>query len=235
MCIRMANNLEPSTPHQWHNPKYVDTWLASKSMQNQPFQEKLVSQLPFRPGKVIRVLDIGTGNGSLGLEVLHVYPKAQLVCHDFSEVMLNRAKQQLIQFSEQLTFIKSDLRNPTWTYDIVGTFDAVVSSSAIHNVVVGPPKGSVERIKQIYFEIFNLIKPKGCFLNYDIVGAAGSISKQIYLKKTANFKPEDDMGALDQQGMDILNHLDWLKQVGFDEVDCLWKEHKRAIFGGFKH
>ncbi len=33
----------------------------------------------------------------------------------------------------------------------------------------------------------------------------------------------------------LMNQLDWLNQAGFDEVDCLWKEMRRAIIGGFKH
>ena len=33
----------------------------------------------------------------------------------------------------------------------------------------------------------------------------------------------------------LLEHLDWLKLAGFDEVDCLWKEGRRAIIAGFRY
>jgi hypothetical protein len=33
----------------------------------------------------------------------------------------------------------------------------------------------------------------------------------------------------------LANHLEWLRQAGFDEVDCLWKDMRRAIIGGFRH
>jgi hypothetical protein len=37
------------------------------------------------------------------------------------------------------------------------------------------------------------------------------------------------------KAINLMNQLDWLKQAGFDEVDCLWKEMRRAIISGFKH
>jgi hypothetical protein len=33
----------------------------------------------------------------------------------------------------------------------------------------------------------------------------------------------------------LINHLEWLKEAGFDEVDCLWKDINHAVIGGFKH
>ncbi len=35
----------------------------------------------------------------------------------------------------------------------------------------------------------------------------------------------------------LSNHLEWLAQAGFDEVDCLWKgkDMWHAVIGGFRH
>jgi ubiquinone/menaquinone biosynthesis C-methylase UbiE len=64
-----------------------------------------------------------------------MYPNAQLVCHDHSEAMLTHARQKLAQFSPSVSFVNSDLKDPKWIHVILGSFDAVVSSIAIHNIL----------------------------------------------------------------------------------------------------
>ncbi len=254
----------PYDLHRWQTSEYVDSWFADQSRQRsyQLPREKLVSLLPFQPEDIIRVLDIGTGDGALSLEVLGAYPKTQLVCHDFSVTMLDRARQRLAQFLEAVTFVKGDLRDPAWTYGIEGKFDAVISSIAIHNVAEGN-QGLPERIREIYGEVFGLVKPGGCFLNYDLVTAPGPVVQRIYRKERsaadqARLKadmdtekspqeleqklPEQRSGSLPEQvgvgspgARDILNQMEWLKQAGFDEVDCLWKDTRNTIIGGFRH
>lgn len=57
-------------------------------------------------------------------------------------------------------------------------------------------------IKNIYKESFQLVKPGGCFLNLDL--PFSSLEKQ----------------------------LDWLRDGGFIEVRCHWKNEWEALFGG---
>jgi len=33
----------------------------------------------------------------------------------------------------------------------------------------------------------------------------------------------------------MLKQIEWLKEAGFDEVDCLSKHNRSAIIGGFRH
>ena len=77
-------------------------------------------------------------------------------------------------------------------------FDAIVSTIAIHNVRVPAI------IEAIYKEVFEMLKPSGCFLNLDLV-----------------FVP------LEKQ-------LDWLRAAGFSEVRSYWHEAREALFGGRK-
>ncbi|MFC1977692.1 hypothetical protein ACFLWS_05460 [Chloroflexota bacterium] len=69
-----------------------------------------------------------------------------------------------------------------------------------------------------------MVKSGGCFLNYDYVSAPGPVVYRLY---------RTSFGTPDARA--ILNQLEWLKQAGFDEVDCLWKDRPSAIFGGFRH
>lgn len=85
-----------------------------------------------------------------------------------------------------------------WSRYLPGPFEAVVSSIAIHNV------NSPNIIRGIYEDIFPLVKPSGCFLNFDRL-----------------HPPLEDQ-------------LKWLTQAGFADVQCFWKSDQRAVFGGFK-
>lgn len=263
----MTNNLEVFEPNKWQTPEHVDSWFADQSQQKQHqlMRQKLVSLLPFPPEASIRVLDIGAGDGALSLEVLSTYPKAQLVCHDFSEAMLDRARQRLAPLSPAVTLVKGDLRGPAWRQAIEGKFDAVVSSVAIHNVAENT-QAATERVREIYGEVFGLVKPEGCFLNYDHVAAPGPVVAGIYRKQRfitnqARLKAETgikkSLQELEQESRErrrarsgplpgqvrfgvegaqvMLEQLEWLRQAGFDEVDCFWRDTTIAIFGGFRH
>ncbi|GEM_PF-378813 len=265
--IRMAKNID-GLGTQWQSPEHVAAWFADKERQadHERLRSKLVKLLPFDPETSISVLDIGAGDGALSLGVLARYPKAQLVCHDFSDTMLSRARERLAQFREQVIFVKSDLREPAWTHSIRGTFDAVVSSVAIHNVAEHTRLADPSRIREIYAEVFGLVKPGGCFLNYDHVYPPGPAVERIYEKERSNTwragpgtesamekriqKLEQELaqqarnqGNPSAKGSEsrpagvrgVLNHLEWLQQAGFDEVDCLWKEMHTAIIGGFRY
>jgi tRNA (cmo5U34)-methyltransferase len=256
----MTLDSEEFEVNRWHSPEYVESWMADRTMdaQRRLMQKKLVSLLPFKPEDTIRVLDVGTGAGALSLEVLGAYPKAQLVCHDFSDTMLAHARQQLAQFSEQVTFVKSDLRDPAWPQVIEGAFDAVVSSFVMHTVP--------NSIRETYGEVFGLVKLGGCFLTCDIFSPPGSMLEKAYLKARllvyqdtikAETGVEKNLQEVERELHErwrrrnaafpgrvrsrsvrapaLINHLEWLGQAGFDEVDCLWKDMRRAIIGGFKH
>jgi SAM-dependent methyltransferase len=117
--------------------------------------------------------------------------------------MLVRARQRLAWASDRVSFVKSDLQEPAWTRELANPFDAVVSALAIHNV------RHPLRIREIYREIFGLVKPGGCFLNCDLF-----------------------FGARGGEAASLENQLRWLREAGFDAVNCFWKELPSAIVGG---
>ncbi len=124
---------------------------------------RMIEQIPQERHGAIRVLDVGAGYGELTRCVLEVFPAARVVCHDFSEPMHEHARMRLGDFNERVTYVKSDLSQSNWVASFEHSFDAVVSSIAIHNVRVS------ERIRGIYHEIAELLTAGGCFLNCDLV------------------------------------------------------------------
>jgi ubiquinone/menaquinone biosynthesis C-methylase UbiE len=256
----MTLDSEEFEVNRWHSPEYVKSWMDNETMEagRRILQKKLVSLLPFEPEASIRVLDVGTGTGALSLAVLDTFPKAQLVCHDFSETMIAHARQQLEKCSKQVTFVKSDLRDPAWPHVIDGVFDAVVSSFVMHTIP--------DSVGETYREIFKLVNREGCFLAGDIFIPPGIMFRKTYRKarliayqntiksetgvektlqeveqelherrRSRNAAFPGRIWNRDINAPTLINHLEWLAQAGFDEVDCLWKDTSRAIIGGFKH
>src|SRR5215470_17947518 len=102
------------------------------------------------------------------------------------------------QMEGRFDYVIADFSKPGWSRAIQGSFDVIVSTIAIHNVRV---PGIIEGI---YKEVFELLKPGGCFLNLDLV-----------------FVP-------------LAKQLGWLRTAGFSEVRSYWQEGREALFGGRK-
>ena len=255
----MTLDSESFEVQRWHSPEFVESWMTDETREawRRTLRKKLVSMLAFEPEATIRVLDVGAGTGGLSLEILGNYPKAHMVCQDFSEAMLAHARQKLKSFSAQVTFVQSDLQDPAWLRLIEGTFDAVVSSLVMHTVP--------NRTREIYRELLDKVNPGGCLLTGDVFAPPGPILEKAYLKARilayqATIKAETgvvkSLAEIEQDMKErrriressfphrvrnrpvgfftIMNHLEWLRQAGFDEVDCLWKDMHPAIIGGFR-
>ena len=254
----MATNPEAFREERWRSPEYVDWWINDqvREADRKLLRRKLTFLIPFESEASLRVLDVGGGAGGVSMEILTAYPNCTVVCQDFSEAMLGHARRSLAQFSERVTFVMSDLRDSTWSQIIDGSFDAVVTCSALHNVP--------GRIREIYREVFSLVNSGGCFLNCDLVPPPGPMLARIYLKNRlaayrARIKEETGVDKSLEEiekewrerrshyaqwpggtergfriSASVTNHLEWLSQAGFDEVDCLWKDACRTIIGGFK-
>jgi len=102
--------------------------------------------LEFIPAKTQRVLDLGTGDGRLlALVKAASTAKLEAVAVDFSPAMLSAAGERFAGDSS-ITIVNHNLDHPL---PILGKFDAVVSSFAIHHLVH-------ERKRELYTEILRL-------------------------------------------------------------------------------
>ena len=178
------------------------------------------------------MLDIGTGWGPLAYEVLLELPEATLVGHDFSEPMLEKATATLAEFGERASFWRGDLTDPTWADGIGDPFDAVVSAHAIHNV------RSHSTIAAVYSTACQLLSPGGWFVNLEIVDPAGPATGAAYGRlRTGAIGVRAPHEHGHEHGQDLaaatlVDHLRWLTDAGFAEVDCLWKDARQALLVG---
>jgi tRNA (cmo5U34)-methyltransferase len=254
---------DPTGMHEWHSGEYVKEWIGSYTSDERKEALRRIPRLILHdPDEPIRVLDICGGWGPVTEVVLEAFPKARIVLHDFSEPMLEQARDHLAEYGDAISFHRGDLMTPEWAKGLDGQFDAVVSSLGIHNVRFP------DRIKAIYEEIFPLVAPGGAFVNLDQVASgelAGEATRhtqqmvareQIY-RDTGQWKPFSEVAATvgnrgermhrharaseadlkriqSHEPATLANTLRWLLDAGFDDVDCFARDRGSALIGAFR-
>jgi ubiquinone/menaquinone biosynthesis C-methylase UbiE len=151
-------------PHDWHSTDYVAEWIrrdAARDPERRPLLQQMLLFAPFPREADIEVLDVGAGYGAVSEEVLQAFPAANITLQDYSQPMLDRARQRLAERSDQLRHVVCDLVDPSWPQQVGGPFDLAVSAIALHNL------GDRKKIYACYRAIHDLLKPGGCFLNCD--------------------------------------------------------------------
>ncbi len=208
----------------------------------------LVDLFPWPPEEPISVLDLGAGFGAVTEEVLRRYPHSTLTWVDGSKEMLKLAKERLAPYGKRVFFYLEDLAYPSWHTRVEGPFHAAVSAVALHHL-------TDERKRELYRELFTLLLPGGIFLNNDVVTTPPlfqerfstlqyrSIQEQERLK-WGRVRSIEEIQAEMQARMRPASHrshitslaaqLDWLREAGFESVDCFWKYLNLAIFGGIR-
>jgi tRNA (cmo5U34)-methyltransferase len=167
-----------------------------------------------------RVLDLGTGDGRLLALLQADRPEMLGVGLDFSELMLGQARRRFAG-EECIELVEHDLAERLPSFE---RFDAVVSSFAIHHL-------EHERKRSLYGEVFDLLEPGGVFANFEHVA---SPTRRLHLAFFAAIEePIENEDASDRL-LDVETQLRWLRELGFDDVDCYWKWLEMALLVGVK-
>jgi ubiquinone/menaquinone biosynthesis C-methylase UbiE len=175
--------------------------------------------LEFVPPNTRRVLDLGTGDGRLlALVKSSLGAKVEAVAVDFSPSMLEAAGKRFAQDSS-VTIVTHNLDEPL---PALGKFDAVVSSFAIHHLVH-------QRKRALYAEIFSLLNPNGVFCNLEHVASPTRRLHEEFLYRIDNTPEKEDPS---NKLLDVETQLQWLREIGFVDVDCHWKWRELALLAG---
>ena len=231
-----------SPTHDWHSKDFVESWVNKRSQEdaNRAVHFSLMSKLlPISSNQKVTILDVGSGYGPLAKVLLEGYPNATLILQDFSKPMLDKAKKLLSLHTSRIHFVYTDLMKKDWT-DGIGVVDAVVSSMGFHEL------GAPNRVREIYSEVFSLIKPGGAFLDIDFVNGTDPATHWLNTSWIMGNNTEDPTGthswvsgtwqtaSIYPFTATVEEKLLWLRHSGFSLVDCWWKEMSRALVGGIK-
>lgn len=171
------------------------------------------------PSTVHRILDLGTGNGRL-LGLLKVErPSSSSVALDFSPPMLEAVRERFAS-DKTVEIVEHNMDNPL---PQLGLFDAIVSSFAIHHL-------TDKRKHDLYAEIFTMLEPGGIFCNLEHISSPTSRLHEQYLIAARQVGKEDPANKL----LDLETQLRWLREIGFTDVDCMWKWREFALLAGVK-
>jgi tRNA (cmo5U34)-methyltransferase len=223
----------PPGEHDWLSEAYVRQWVASdttRDSERRPKLRRAASLLPCDRSRDLRILDLGGGYGEFAAQVLEEFSNSTVVLHDFSAPMIAVARERLTRFDERVDYRLSDLRHPGWSADLGGPFDAVVSAIAIHNL------GEPSRIRDVYHEVYTIVAPGGAFLNLDYILPSSPLLAEFYARALGigdwgGARPTVESEAAQAT---LENQLRWLREAGFAEVDCLWKELYEVLICGLR-
>jgi tRNA (cmo5U34)-methyltransferase len=171
------------------------------------------------------VLDLGAGTGLLAARVLAARPSAEIVLLDGAAAMLDRARQAL---GDRAQYVAGDLNDPLPH----GPWDAVVSALAIHHLADEQKARLLARVREE-------LRDGGIFVNAEQVAGPTPWLDAVYRdhhERAARALGADDAewaGALERMRHDrcasVERHLEWLREAGFADADCLFKDHRFAV------
>ena len=242
----------PDQPAFWQNPD-----LAAKFLQNIrgsiPLAieqiDMMLRLLAAADGNRLKCfLDLGCGDGVLSDAILDDHPNVRGILVEGSESALAGARHRLAPHKDRVQFIVADYARPEWTHAVAhaGPFNAIVSAFAAHHL----PDA---RRRDLYREIFDLLTPEGPFINIEHVASATRWTESIWNdytidaifgqelqaspgKNRAEVAREYYARVAEKAGIlaPLEVQCDWLREIGFENVDCYLKVSELALFGGQK-
>jgi Methylase involved in ubiquinone/menaquinone biosynthesis len=174
------------------------------------------------------ILDLGSGTGLFSAFVLEKYPQAGLTLIDISEDMLAVARSRFRGLAN-VDYIAEDYVR----YDFGEVkYDAIISALSIHHLE--------DREKfELYKKCYCLLKAGGIFINAEQVLAGTMELEQIYLREwkrqiqESGLAAEDALAVEERRKLDqeatVESQLQWLREAGFRDVDCVYRYYKFAV------
>ncbi len=197
------------------------------------FYETVLTLIPHQVSDEFSVLDLGAGTGLLSALVADSFPKARFQLYDISEKMMGQAQKLFSHQGARFQFIIGDYCEDK-PFDQV---DMVISALSIHHLP--------DPAKQALFQkIFAALLPGGFFINADQVQGSTLAIEEKYQNlwfrqvRSSRIDEADFVAALERKKEDrtatLENQLRWLKEAGFVDVNCWYKNFSFAVYSGQK-
>jgi len=182
--------------HRFHDVDYVKSYAASIN-ERRPERLKifqhaadLIDDLPFDTPHVV---ELCVGSGLLANVLLTRLQKITYEGVDFSQPMLDLAKDTLASFNDRIALVQANLNTDDWAGMLQRPIHAIVSNMALHDL------GSRENVRKTYEQAFRIIEPGGLMFNADLV-----------------LREDSDPGTGGR--FKVHEHIDALETIGFSDV-----------------
>jgi tRNA (cmo5U34)-methyltransferase len=204
-------------------PGYDDLFVIAKEL------------IPFAQDAPIDVLDLGAGTGLFSRQVLEKYPRGRFMLYDVAGKMLDVARERFRDLPDRFRYVVDDYRN----LREAGSFDLVISSLSIHHLA------DVEK-RELFGRIYGVLRDGGVFINIDLIRGPTPSLEEFYcanwyekVRRAGASEEEVRAGierrlAFDREAL-LEDQLRWLREAGFADVDCVYRNFKMGLFLGVKH
>lgn len=244
----------------WH--AWFERWQAQQDcyVPQRLYRFDLMLQWPHFPREAeVRILNLGCGPGSLAFRALECYPKVHIVAIDFDPVLLAMGQRVAQDRADRIQFLQVDIRDADWWTVYDGTFDLIVSATALHWL-------SAENLTRTYRRVYQALRPGGWFMSSDHMASDSPATQPRYremlrARQQRAFRESgaedwdafwDGLGReLGQLGLGELRneaeywegsddgqpkpfHLSLLRDCGFERVQCHWQDLGEAVIGARK-
>ena len=236
---------------QWHDPAFVQHFLQNVrgaiplTIEQIDMMLRVIAAAREPVGNFIV---LGCGDSLLASAILDEHPAARGFLIDDSDASIESARRHLSEHADRLRFVRADVTKPGWMNAVAAgiPFDAAISGAAI-------PHSTDECKRVLYREVFELLTPEGIFINLEHVASATRWTESEWddrmieaifgqqLREAPRDARVDVARAYYAQvshDADALAPLevqcDWLREIGFENVECFLKVQELAMFGGQK-
>jgi tRNA (cmo5U34)-methyltransferase len=182
------------------------------------------------PARAKTICELGAGSGLMTRLLRDRFPMAHLYVIDFSAPMLDLAKTRM-GGDRNITWYQLDYAAEPLPQELC----AVVSSLSIHHLDDGDKRA-------IFKKAYSALKPNGVFINADqVAGPTPALEaryKALWLQqvRTAGATEEQVEASLYRQQEDrcasVEDQLLWLREAGFADADCWFKDNRFAVMAG---
>jgi tRNA (cmo5U34)-methyltransferase len=168
--------------------------------------------------------------------VAEKFPRSRVTLVDISVEMLRVARQRFTRESGRFEFRTMDYaRKPLPSED--GGYDLVVSALSIHHLTHGDKK-------ELFGKVRRSLAVGGYFVNADQIAGDKAEEEMRFgdwwlgRVREAGVSERDLAAALLRMRADwnatLGAQLVWMREAGFGEVDCRYKDHRFAVYSGKK-
>lgn len=239
--------MEPRNDTIWQDAAMAANYQVSS--QAIPFVDvhfEIMHRLIDAAGIEVRnLLDLGAGNGIATVAVATWQQVERATLTEFSAPMFDMARERFAGTPPgfEVSYVIGDFRETDW-HDAVaatGPYDLVVSRFAIHHI-------PDEDKRELYSAILTWLRPGGIFINIEHTASVSPMYAEAHDRLMVeclvganggddNF---DEVYASYRERADgpanilapVWDQLDWLRELGYVDVDCAFKAFELAVFAG---
>ncbi len=219
--------------------KYGDAFVPRRAEQTAAVCD-LLADVP-----VPHVLDLCCGEGRLSEEYLRRHAAARVTVLDRSAEMLAMTSERLAPFGDRFDLVRADIEDRAWRTGV--TYGGVMTSLAVHHL-----DGEGKRL--LYRDVHAMLAPGGVFVMADLVEPTGVRARALaadHWDASVRRASEEQFGGDEaavtfektewnyyrlpgpdpvDKPSSVTEHLDWLREAGFVEVDLVWMYAGHALF-----